>query len=219
MTEHEFDDWLDYHMAAFPSLRGWFAKNTPNDAVGDQRPLAHWRNALRDVDLEDAQRATDSMLAGDLDEPRAYSAIPKTIRQWCRGSYAVQKKSSSKQRRTVDGEIVYDCPHCLDMGTIPVIHPKVHQQIYQGVEYADLRWWTCVVACTCGAGEKWRRECVLPSGNVRHALPSFDGTRMYAVGGGILSEDDRVHFWDWIQTEDEAAESSPRMSQRELITH
>ncbi len=198
MTSEEFSDWMAYHQAAFPGVAKWMRDNTPKDATTEERPVYHWRWALSDVDVLDAKLATDAMLSGDLDEPRGYSSHPRVIRKWCRVErYTAKHHTESTQRTTIDGETVYDCPQCLDIGTVPVVHPKVHQQVYREVPYGELRWATAVVACSCDAGDKWRQPCSIPGGRVRHALPTFDDYRMYGVDG-MLTDESKAAFWNWL---------------------
>lgn len=195
MTQDTFQEWLDYHCCAFPGVTAWLAKHTPGNASDERKPAAHWMRALEDVSLSDAKRATDAMLAGDLDEPKGYSAHPRTIRRWCR-TIAGGERRVGQEPEYVDGERVHRCQECQDNGTIPILHPDT---ITEARQTGDVQaFMACVVACRCSAGEKWSRSLRKANGDERDALPVIQ-PHMFRVSGAIVSDEEKQRFWEWFE--------------------
>ncbi len=198
MSPDEFSEWLEYHQAAFPGVADWMRKNTPKDATTEQRPAYHWRRALFDVDSLDAKRATDAMLSGYLEEPRGYSSHPKAIRRWCKTIGGGERREQNKPEY-VDGERVYSCSLCEDRGTVPIMHPRTVGEAASGVEFGEIHWQTCVAACTCEKGEKWRHPLRESNGDTRHALTVYREDAMFSIEDGILTRAEKERFWEWME--------------------
>lgn len=78
MDNAQFDEWLDYHLNAFPDMRRWLGSiENPSET------LALWQSALHDCELRHAKQATSAMIAGDVDAPAAYERerLPAIIRK------------------------------------------------------------------------------------------------------------------------------------------
>jgi len=210
MNKPEFDDWLAYHCAAFPGVSDWIRKNTPADATEEAKPAVHWRRALHDVEILDAKRATDAMLAGELEEPRGYSSHPRVIRRWCRDYAYGQRRQTTSIPTRAEGEEVYSCHQCQDSGTIPIVHPYTIQQVRRGVEFGEVRWYSCRVACECERGEKWRNALIKSNGEKRHAVAVFRDDIMFRIEGHLISAEEKERFWEWVESEPrQAVENHP----------
>lgn len=86
MTQPEFDDWFDYHAAAFPGLRAWLGR-----CKHAHLTMGHWLRVLAPVSLSDATAATNAMTeSGERTPP--YERHPATVKQMAQ-RYAADRRS------------------------------------------------------------------------------------------------------------------------------
>lgn len=154
MKREEYLDLEDFLFARFPELESWFANMSESRRSETQ---AAWREATRRVDLDDAKEVVRLIHAGEETEPKSFSRWPAAIatggRRLGQQARAASRRSTSLPR-VVDGEYVYDCLQCRDIGMVTVWHPQTLAELAGG-DLATL--YTAVVACTCKAGGAYRR--------------------------------------------------------------
>jgi hypothetical protein len=187
MSETEFDIWVAYHTTAFPAVARWIGEN--------ESTIPFWQRTLADTDLVTAKQATDAMHSGDLEQPRAYQDHPQRVRRWVRDAVRAHEKLA-KTRRTIDGDQTFECAMCEDRGTVQVFHPMTAKDICRDEDFADVRWRTCVVACTCEVGQVQQRERKLPGGTRIRPLVAFAEYMVQCEGRP--NEREKRECWDAI---------------------
>lgn len=175
MTSNDFDAWIKYHSAAFPSLKDWLSRHADT--------IPFWERPFADVDLRDAKAATDEMAAGTLDEPRGYGQHARVIAARARQIGSARAAAT----RVVDGQRVYGCPLCLDEGYVAVVDP---------IHWRAGRFRDCAVLCTCGEGDR-RANARLSSGH-RRQTPRYDARRMHAIDRELTIGQQRAEFQRWL---------------------
>lgn len=173
MTENDFETWLAYHRAAFPSLGDWLRKHPET--------LRFWELPFADVDLAHAKAATDEMASGDLDEPRGYSQHARVIAKRAR-----QIGYGRRQSTVIDGEKTYSCQRCLDEGYFAVVDP---------VHWRAGRLRPCHVLCICTAGD---RKAELRREGPRRQTPRFDARKMFPWDEELTSAEMSGDFRRWL---------------------
>lgn len=174
----------------------------------------------------------------DLSEGALRYAIDEAIRRerWyptpavIRG-IAGEYRAPERQTRYVGGEPVTDCPVCGDTGTVLVVSPGTMRALRAGDDPVAIHWTTCVVACTCAAGEPWRRQRRLMTGRRVGPLAVYDAARMCRVGyeatgamhpSGLLGAAEKRYALAWLAGDDDrrAARSEwrPTRSYEEVVT-
>lgn len=73
MTETEFDQWLDAHSTAFPSIGEWFAR-----LATAKETRNHWRRALANTEHRDALAVTEAMAIGEIEAPLQWEQRDQT---------------------------------------------------------------------------------------------------------------------------------------------
>jgi hypothetical protein len=204
MTQDEFLIWWGYHSAAFPNLRAWMSEETKTALIDyrkhvenptaelprECKPMTAWSRVLADVDLPAAREATDAILAGDIEKPRAWSDHPAAVRKWARDR-ATATIEQTRSRRIIDGVETYRCPDCLDTGFVLVLSPA-SRSLQAAV--------SCVVACYCDFGdqEQAKRENAR-----RNPLVRYDASRMFRLEDNLPP--DPVAFDEWSREREKAA--------------
>ncbi|QEG40450.1 hypothetical protein [Roseimaritima ulvae] len=73
MNQTEFDDWLNFHSAAFPTIGRWIEGIDETETF-----LGLWKKALASVSLDDARSITEAMAMGDIDAPLEWEQRDQT---------------------------------------------------------------------------------------------------------------------------------------------
>lgn len=176
MTKNDFDSWMKYHTAAFPSVGDWLKKHPET--------IRFWEMALADASVQDAKAATDEMVSGTLEEPKGYTSHPRSIAKRAR-EISLGRKSSL---RVVDGEPVYGCSLCLDEGYVPVVDP---------VHFRDGTFRPCYVLCTCSTGNRKANHRPDGSGK-RRETPRYDRAKMFALDPELTGAQLKRDFQSWL---------------------
>jgi len=176
MTTNDFDSWLNYHSAAFPSVGDWIKKHPET--------VRFWEMAMAEASVQDAKAATDEMVSGVLDEPKGYGQHPRVIARRAR-ELALARKSSL---RVVNGQPVFSCSLCHDEGYVPVVDP---------VHYRNGTFRPCYVFCTCSAGDS-RASRRPTGGGKRRETPRYDRRRMFALDPEKTGSELKVEFRAWL---------------------
>jgi hypothetical protein len=165
MIRSEFDEWFKYHCRAFPGVASWFAK--PESVPEPQETVAMWAEALADVNIDSAKKATDLLFRGTEPPPPGYSSHPRAVRRIAReidhAAYNAQREPiTSRRPQVVDGQVCYHCAECQDTGVRTVLSPACVRRILQAdgvLEDCNLaKGVTTVVACDCAIGELKTRD-------------------------------------------------------------
>jgi hypothetical protein len=180
MRTEEFQGWLKYHFAAFPEFKKWWMKGDEDE---QQVRLEQWMKALSGCSPDGCRSATDAMLAGDIEQPRAYSAHPSAIRLHAKGT----EYEDRSPKFTVEGERVYRCSVCRDTGIVNVIDPRYSKR---GI-YRD-----CGAACSCSSGRRWIVGMIKSDGTRTAPVIKYDESRMFRVPDGI-GDADIAAFEQW----------------------
>lgn len=96
MTDTEFSDWIVSHMRVFPDMKAWLTKMEE----ADRRALQEaWRDALRDVELQDAKEVTRQMVSGDIPPIAAFEreSTAATVRKFSK-ELASARRSFHRER-------------------------------------------------------------------------------------------------------------------------
>ena len=163
MTWEEFEDWFSYHASRFTGLHTWLGKYAESraDARNEREPtqesiLQGWFHTLAQVDLADAKRATDLLHAGDEPEPKGPDKIAGAVAQIARRMRTGAGWTGREEGpRIVGGVETVDCVTCQDWGRVWVWHPEDMARAAAGKLKPPFR--SCHVACTCRAGNRYRR--------------------------------------------------------------
>lgn len=175
MTSNDFEAWIAYHSAAFPTIGDWLRKHPET--------VRFWEKAFDGIDLRDAKAATDEMASGKLDEPKGYSSHPRVISKRAR-----ELAFSRGGQQVIDGQRVFGCGLCADSGYVPVVDP---------VHYRNGTFLACYVLCTCGTGDQ--RAHARPSGGGKpRQTPRFDKSRMFALDLERPESELRESFRQWL---------------------
>lgn len=97
LSPEQFDTWLEFHCAAYPSLRDWLATN--GQATGE-----HWLHVMDDVDYHDARRATQLLFAGDEPNPEGWSNHPAAVRRISKRLAAERIADQGRKKRQLELE-------------------------------------------------------------------------------------------------------------------
>lgn len=156
----DFDRWMPYHTNAYPGFGKWTAANT------DQ--VDHMRRLLRPYTYEQLKGATDRLYDQE-DQPRGYGNHARAIRSILQGDSPVYGQSGKQLGPQVrHGQLVANCPDCMDEGMFEVLSPDCLRDIWAGKRDKGLR--TCVIACTCANGSYVARTRKLPQYKPGHAI-------------------------------------------------
>ncbi len=163
MNAIEFDDWFVFHAARFTGLHSWLSKlpaNPPPGMPGRKDVLDAWREALANVGLADAKRATERLFAGEEEKPASYDDHPRAI---VRIAGRLHAEHYGSRRRYVDGQETYDCPLCEDEGVVWCWHPDAIKAVAgltnanTGSPHALIAPYKTCVCCTCRRGDAQAR--------------------------------------------------------------
>lgn len=162
MTWEEFNEWFVHHASGFTGLHSWLGKfpESQADAKADMQPtqeriLQRWFRVLESVELRDAKRASDSLHAGEEDEPKGFDKHPGAVRSIAQ-KFRDRRGDRGRHRgpRVVGGRELVDCLACEDWGRVSCWRPEAMQQAAAGELTPP--YYTCALACTCEAGAAYR---------------------------------------------------------------
>lgn len=155
MTDIQFSEWLQQHIARFTGVGKELAA-----MPAEQRKLTadSWKDALRQVSLDDALAATTELFESS-QRPPYFDRIPATIRAICQRLVEERRKAESSRDFARTGETTVGCQRCDDLGqvSVRVYGPLLNQAILHAggdIEKASRR--TCAVLCDCDAGRRLR---------------------------------------------------------------
>lgn len=197
MTDAEFKQWLKKHRSCFTGLNAWFSRLPKPGTEREGEPnvsdvLKRWYSALRDIELANAEEATEAMFAGRLDEPKGYDRHPASIR-----AYALRLRddrgygSGDVERRYVDGHEIFRCAVCEDEGWVPIWHPATVKRVADSNEIKPPLY-HAIVPCMCGAGK--RRQKSFPNDG------PFSEQMFCRIGiGGVNDDQERELLQTWIK--------------------
>jgi hypothetical protein len=181
MRRDEFTDFQDYLFARVPELESWLNGFA---VARREETIESWFEVLSRLDVEAAQYAVRLLQAGDEQEPRSFSKYPACIAaivKRIRGECA--QEARRRGPRIIDGEEVFECLQCRDDGRVSCWHPEsmkaarggtLGQVVIRGLDCFGRQeehrapLFTCALACTCAAGESFRR------GKMRVFNPAVD---------------------------------------------
>ena len=99
MSDDEFKNWLEWHVAAFRNVEKWF-KAMPRD--DETATLKHWRKTLRLCELKDCCDATESM-HGDAAAAESFpSSHPAKIRELALSYQASRGSSTPREMKPLN---------------------------------------------------------------------------------------------------------------------
>jgi hypothetical protein len=155
MTDIQFSQWLQQHVARFTSVGKELAA-----MPAEQRKLTadSWKDALRQVPLEDAIAATAELFESS-QRPPYFDRIPAAIRAICQRMMTERQEAEKSREYARYGEATVGCPRCDDLGqvVVRVYGPLLNTAILQAggdIDKASRR--TCAVLCDCDAGRRLR---------------------------------------------------------------
>ncbi|HEV3343079.1 MAG TPA: hypothetical protein VG125_22080 [Pirellulales bacterium] len=161
MKISEFQEWFDHHAARFPGVSHWIAKFPDTKGANELQPtksaiLDAWCGVLRDVELLDANRATDLLASGDEEfrERGGFDNHPREVRRVAR-VLSGDRTRQAHARRYVDGEPAYKCLPCQDTGLRQIIHPSTLDKARKGDLKLPIEVYRASAACNCAAGNRW----------------------------------------------------------------
>jgi hypothetical protein len=166
MTDQEFAEWFRYHCSRFTGMKTYLLDAQRNGIKTDDVKDG-WFQALRGTALEDAKAATDSMHAGDDEEPMGYDRHPRAIRAIAARHHkmhviATKDYGSPRLERL-------RCRVCRDCGTVRVWHWASLQAALAGNLGRPGTLYTMAVACTCEAGDRYAASiAAMREGNPSH---------------------------------------------------
>lgn len=178
MNDPDFQDWLNRHRAAFPSLDSDLERISKGGTAVTQ-VIATWRSVLRDVALPDAIEATMRLARGDDEPPRRIDDHARVIRAVARRISGGRLRIRSAPRM-IDGQPVYDCHLCSDTGMRTVWHSRAVQAMHEGKFGGPGTQYTAAVACGCERGQ----QMTVPQevGKGREPMERFDHARHCEYG-------------------------------------
>lgn len=155
MTPEEFSQWFTHHTSLFPGIWSWIKKQSDQSGgkVNGQSIADAWLRSLESVDFRRAMEASDRM-SGLTDEalPKSFDRHPAWIRRQVFGSSHGYERY---QPRFVDGQQVYECPVCLDIGSVIVWSERTIEAVRDGVPLDGWNTGTEGVRCTCRRGQQY----------------------------------------------------------------
>ena len=180
MTDTDFETWFAYHVARFTGIGAWLAKFRITPSQAEVRYA--WADSLRDVSLDDARAATDSLHRGDEELPKSFDDHPRYVRRLA-GRFRSERSQKKNRRHFIDGEETVACLKCQDTGNLqawhvlavkaarrsdlfhPMLNPEARGQPYK----------TCV-RCNCDAGNAPKNAAFEPYNPVKHFLVVHEST-------------------------------------------
>lgn len=175
----EFNDWLAYHVRAFPAVGDWIKKHPDT--------VEFWANPFEDVNLADAKAATDAMAAGKIEDPRGYSKHPIVIARYARELH----RANARPVIGPNGERTFSCAVCCDDGMVAVVDP---------IHYRKGRLRSCSVYCTCPVGDR-KQNRSNADGHRSVVRPRFDPGRMFPWNGELTVAQNQVEFEAWLNSD------------------
>ena len=157
MTRNEFDAWLDgVHTGCFPGVAGWLRKMDHSERAA---VLGEWFNTLKFYALADCEQASRDLWEQE-SQPKGFGAQPIAIKGLLRKKKHEREQVAAEQQRwqpPIDGEPTYKCLDCRDEGSIPCFHPRTVADLQRAVGDEPIRPYMISRACTCSAGDEYRR--------------------------------------------------------------
>jgi len=188
MTWDEFrNDWYPEHVACFTGIPAWMAKlEKASDGPATRDVMKRWYGVLRDVELDDAKRASHRMHAGEFDEPKGFDRHPAAIRKAC--GVSRRNAEANKPRYDADGNRTYACLLCLDDGLVRCWHPAT---VADAAKTGSVPFpaYSCVLRCTCNAGDQQPQIGQSPRFDSKQALP---------FSGCVSDRKEQQRLLDWI---------------------
>ena len=172
----EFEDWLDRHVGRFSGVQRLFEK--------DSTIAADWKRLLDGFSVEALLHATDQIMLME-NQPFPENHLGK-IRV-----FATTFQNREKLKNVVEFDELKNervrCSLCRDRGVVEVYDPrKSYAAIRANAFDIDSHLRICVVACTCGQGDKHTRPKVNP--NQCKPLIRFDSSVMSTVDAATTTE-------------------------------
>ena len=133
MKRTEVKLWIDYHQSIFPE---WHYSRSDSPQAKKLAFNAICK-ALVKIEAEDAQEASDRMLAGTIRKPfRDEEHLAAIVT----GAKAISSQRYAQNHPRVDGQKTVACPFCLDTGYVDCWRRNLVDQM--------------TVLCSCAAGDK-----------------------------------------------------------------
>jgi len=148
MNASDFDTWFQRHCDLFVGVYKMF-----HDRPESQRALSSsWLSILRDVDLEDAEKATDIMLSSPSRQPRQYNHWIGKVKEIAREIAKDRKQGDEKYLTTPHVEA--KCQHCGDRGMVTVWKDTIEGAEDKDFYHARGCWgyYYVIIACFCETG-------------------------------------------------------------------
>lgn len=143
MNKTESLEWIDYHVDVFAIRKKLF--DCP------QATLDAWCECVEPISLENAKAASRKMFAEPDLKPYKWQDHPGKIRQIA-NDISHRHQPTTDTPRMIDGEIVYDCSICQDIGALTVWQDQSILAMQRG-EFGDENSRSWAVACTCRMGD------------------------------------------------------------------
>ena len=151
MNPSDFDTWLQRHRNVHSSVNAMF-KERSQDAQDELHDA--FRMVLKDIDFEDAEKATDHMIANPNSQPSRYNHWIGRVKEIAQEIASDRKEGDAKYLYTpkVDAK----CHHCTDSGRVSVwkssIPSAAHIQFYDTEHFFRVSDCRVGIACMCERG-------------------------------------------------------------------
>ena len=142
MTNDELNTWATYHGSLFDTFQTWWSDR-------DDVARSVWASGLNIPTLAACKQASRELVIGDIQSEGGYTSHLKAVRARAVEISATQPEVSHEPTWDA-GRQVYDCPHCLDTGTVTIWNLAV---IADAIEGKTSHPKTCALACSCARGE------------------------------------------------------------------
>ena len=174
MTTTEFPIWLKHHISRFTGCGAWLSKFPIRERhaldVTSTDVRDAWERIIRDVDLADANAATDALADGTEEfSDRGYDCHPRDVRRVATGNRNDQRPN--RRRTMTSGEETFRCLRCKDFGQVLIYDPRTVDDVRNNEAVATI--YTACAYCGCGAGH--RRKDQIPFDGNRHCVCTVMG--------------------------------------------
>jgi hypothetical protein len=160
----DFEHWLVHHGKAYPGFAEWIESHP------DQ--IDHLRRLLARYTRQQLEAATDALYEQDT-QPNGYSHHGRAIRRLIvESSGAGYQAAVQRGPQHLGDELVAACIRCMDFGLVEVLSPATIKRLAANDPSRGLM--TCLLACSCGLGERESKIHRIPRWQDGHMLIRYE---------------------------------------------